>query len=160
MHTFSERYVLSMKVDIAITRIKPLIYWDLPWSVMQIHLPRSSKSLIFSSQNFSALRTSWKIFKKPCSEKPDGYGFLLSVTWSTYFKRTPKLWIRFAIKEKLFHHQIIMQCNIFTKRIKSYKIGNFISYSKGDNHFKNCIKSIQDVISCDNTLENNRKKDG
>ena len=56
--------------------------------------------------------------------------------------------------------EIIMQCNIFTKRIKSYKIGNFISYSKGDNHFKNCIKSIQDVISCDNTLENNRKKDG
>ena len=149
-----------MKVDIAITRIKPLIYWGLPWSVMQIHLPRSSKPLIFSSQNFSTLRTPRKIFKKPCGEKPDGYGFLLSVTWSTYFKRTPQIWVRYATKQKLFHHQITMQCNIFTKRIKSCKIGNFIYYSKGDNPFKKCIKSIRDVISCGNTLENNRKKDG
>ena len=115
----------------------------------------------FSNKNFSTLRTSRRIFTKPWSEKPDGYYFLPSVTQSTYFKRTPKLWIRFAIKEKLFHHQRLLCSAIFSpKRRKSCKIGNFIYYSKGDNHFKNCIKSTQDVISCDSIFENSRKKMG
>ena len=45
-------------------------------------------------------------------------------------------------------------------RIKSCKIRTFINDSKGDSHFKNCIKSAQDVISCNSTLENSRKEMG
>lgn len=44
------------------------------------------------------------------------------------------------------------------KRMKSCKIRTFLYYSKVLIHFKNCTKSIQDVIYCDSTLENSRKK--
>lgn len=51
-------------------------------------------------------------------------------------------------------------CNAISlsKRMKSCKIRTFLYYSKWNNHFKNCTKSIQDVIYCDSTLENSRKK--
>lgn len=42
--------------------------------------------------------------------------------------------------------------------MESCKIRTFLYHSKGNNHFKNCTKNIQDVICCDSTLENSRKK--
>ena len=83
---------------IAITRIKPINYWDL---FVIAYTDRLSWSIqnpsYFLIKILTCLELSRRIFKRPYGGKLYSYNFLVSAILSIYFKRTQNLWVSFLI---------------------------------------------------------------